>query len=133
MGNGGCLVDADIFVFGTGEDIFQNRYAIYSRGSVCHTDHRGKTASCSSQRTGMQVFFICESRIAEMNVGIDQAGGDGKSLNIQSFFVAGGSELPDLGDFSIADTDVCFLKFFCTRIYKLSVFYYHFLNSPLIL
>ena len=79
-------MDPDRFLAGAIKDIFENRHIIYCGGCVCHADDRCESAFCSGKGAGVNGLFVCESRIAEMDVGVDQSRGNGEPGRIDHFF-----------------------------------------------
>ena len=75
-----------VFSFGTGKNIFERVWRINSRFGVCHTDYRGKSTLCGSKRSGMNVFFVGETRITEMHMCINKSWCNCQPGKIQNFF-----------------------------------------------
>ena len=73
----------------------------------------------------MEVFFIGESGITEMYVGVDQARGNGKPGCIQDFFLIRGHKSADFGDDAVCYANISLLFGFCCRIHKITVFNNH--------
>ena len=71
VGDRSSLVDMYIFFLCALQNIFQSINRVYGRLCICHTDDRGKSTLCSCKRTGMDIFFVSESRITKMHVCID--------------------------------------------------------------
>ena len=86
-GDAGRLADPDLLRCGPLKDVGQDFRVVHDRRSVGHADDGGEAALCRGKRAGMQRFFIGESGIPEMDVGVDQPGSDGEPFGVDDFLI----------------------------------------------
>ena len=82
---------------------------VVDRVGVGHAQDCAETAERGGAETGGDVFFILEAGLAQMYVGVDEAGEDVKTRGVDALGVGGqiqGTGRPQTGDATVRDQNI---------------------------
>ena len=79
---GGKHVDSGLFALT--DDVFKSFYVVNWWFCVCHTDNGCKATGSGSHCSGMNVFFVGESRITEMHMDVDKSRSHHKTVGVNN-------------------------------------------------
>ena len=76
------------------------------RIGVGHLEHGGHPAEHGRARAGLQIFLVFQAGLAEMHLGVDDAGQDVQAAAVDALARRGAAQGADFGDEPVADADV---------------------------